>query len=324
MRVTTLVQAADLYALGSDMHHLAQRLWPITRSITGPGVRDTLAIIKEYIPDLSIKSVPSGTQCFDWVVPEEWAIFDAFIEDERGNRILEYSKNNLHVVGYSTPVDQWVDLEQLQLHLHSLPSQPTAIPYVTSYYERGWGFCLADEQRRSWKEGQYRAVIRSTLHPGVLNYGELIIMGKTDQEVLLSTYLCHPSTANELSGPVVTTELARLLSAADARKYTYRILFVPETIGSIVYLSTNLARMKERTIAGYVITCVGDERTYSYLPSRHGNTLADSVAKHVLHHLSGSYQAYSFLDRGSDERQYCSPGVDLPVASVMRSKYDTY
>jgi len=323
-RLTTLVQAADLNALGLTMHDLAQRLWPITRSITGQGVRDTLKIIKEHIPDLAIMSVPSGTQCFDWVVPEEWVIFDAFIEDESGNRIVEYSQNNLHVVGYSTPVDQWLDLEQLQAHLHSLPSQPNAIPYVTSYYERGWGFCLTDEQRQSLKPGRYRAVVRSTLHPGELNYGELILRGDTDQEILLSTYVCHPSLANEISGSVVTAAIARLLRAANPRKYTYRIVFVPETIGSIVYLSANLARMKEKTIAGYVITCVGDERTYSYVPSRHGDTLADSVAKHVLHHLSGKYEAYSFLDRGSDERQYCSPGIDLPVASVMRSKYDSY
>jgi aminopeptidase-like protein len=323
-RLTGLVQAADLNALGSTMHLMATRLWPIARSITGQGVRDTLEIIKEYIPSLSIRSVPSGTQCFDWVVPEEWTIFDAFIEDESGNRIVEYSKNNLHVVAYSIPVDQWLNLEQLQLHLHSLPSQPNAIPYVTSYYERGWGFCLADEQRRSLKEGQYRAVIRSALGPGVLNYGELILPGETDEEILLSTYLCHPSLANELSGPVVTTAIARLLRAADARRYTYRIIFVPETIGSIVYLSMHLARMKERTIAGYVINCVGDERTYSYVPSRHGDTLADFAAQHVLRHLSDDYKAYSFLDRGSDERQYCSPGIDLPVASVMRSKYAAY
>ena len=306
------------------MHLLAQRLWPITRSITGPGVRETLEIIREQIPEVSIKSVTSGTKCFDWVVPEEWTIFDAFIEDGGGNRIVEYSKNNLHVVGYSTPIDEWLSLEQLQLHLHSLPSQPSAIPYVTSYYERNWGFCLADEKRRSLKEGQYHAVIRSTLGPGVLNYGELILEGETDQEILLSTYLCHPSLANELSGPVVTAAIAKLLSTADVRKYTYRIVFVPETIGSIVYLSTHLARMKERTIAGYAITCVGDERTYSFVPSRHGATVADAAAKHVLRHLSDDYKMYTFLDRGSDERQYCSPGVDLPVASVMRSKYGVY
>src|SRR5208282_4581737 len=306
--------------LGAQMHELAAELWPIPRSITGPGVRKTLEILQREMPGLTIQSVPTGTKCFDWTVPEEWSITEAFIENESGLRIVDFQKNNLHVVGYSVPVDEWLELEQLQPHLHSLPDQPNAIPYVTSYYSRRWGFCITENQRRALSPGCYRAVIRSEL-----KYGEMLLRGESDEEILVSTYICHPSMANnELSGPVVTAALATWLSTLERRKYTYRILFIPETIGSIVYLSLNLQQLKSKTVAGYVVTCIGDDRSYSFLPSRGGDSLADMVAMHVLHHLAPGFRKYSFLDRGSDERQYCSPGVDLPVASVMRTKYGEF
>lgn len=315
----------DNKAIGSWCFALAQELWPINRSLTGQGVRTTLSRIKEQLPNLVIHEVPSGTSVFDWVVPDEWTIRDAFIEDEAGNRIVDFRNNNLHVLGYSAAVDEWLDLEELQAHLYSQPDQPDVIPYVTSYYKRRWGFCLTDNQRRSLPAGRYRAVIDSDLKPGVLNYGELLISGESETEIFFSTYVCHPSMANnELSGPVVTTAIAKWLTEQPSLRYSYRIVFIPETIGSIAYLSKNLQVMKSRVHAGYNVSCIGDDRCYSFLPSRAGDTPADHVGKHVLRHIDPDYKRYTWLDRGSDERQYCAPGVDLPIATIMRSKYGEY
>ena len=317
----------DTASVGARAYALARELFPICRSLTGPGVRQTLHILQRELPELTLHEVPSGTQCFDWTVPPEWSIREGYIATEDGRRVVDFATHNLHVVGYSTPVDAVLSLEELRPHLYSLPDQPDAIPYVTSYYRERWGFCMSHRQLESLKPGRYRIKIDSTLAPGSLTYGELLMPGQRDEEIFLSTYVCHPSMGNnELSGPVVTTEIARWLGSLKDRRFSYRIVFIPETIGSLVYLSRNLPEMKRRIVAGFNVTCVGDDRAYSYLPSRQTDTLADRAALHALRHQAGAdaFVRYSFLDRGSDERQYCSPGVDLPVATIMRSKYGAY
>lgn len=312
--------------IGAEIHALAKKLWSINRSITGDGVRETLSILKnDHLPDLIIKEVPTGTKVLDWLVPKEWEVKDAYIKTPSGEKICDFKKNNLHLVGYSIPIHQKINLNELNQHLHSVNDQPDAIPYVTSYYAERWGFCLTQKQRDALVDGEYEVFIDAQLFDGALTYGELILHGESDEEVFLSTYICHPSMANnELSGPTVTTYLAKWLISLPRRKYTYRIIFIPETIGSITYLSQNLNWLKSHVIAGFNISCIGDNRTYSYLPSRNGSTLSDQIAKHVLKWVYPQYTAYSWVDRGSDERQYCSPGVDLPIATIMRTKYGKY
>ena len=309
--------------ISKNMYGLVKDLFPICRSITGNGVRETLKIIKKQIP-IKIYEVPTGTRVFDWTVPEEWSIKDAYVLDESGKKAIDFKKNNLHIVGYSIPINKTIDLSELQEHLYSLPDQPEAIPYVTSYYQKRWGFCLSEKDRGKLKRGKYKVLIDSELKKGSLTYGELIIPGKYKKEVFLSTDICHPSMANnELSGPAVTTFLTKWI-LSKSRRYTYRIIFIPETIGSITYLSKNFKTLKRNMLAGFNVSCVGDNRSYSYIPTKAGDTYADKVALNILSFKWPNFIRYSFLDRASDERQYNAPGIDLPVCCVTRSKYGAY
>jgi len=309
--------------IGQEMYDWAVDLFPINRSLSGDGVRQTLQYIKNIIPELEVNEVPSGAKCFDWTIPQEWNCNDGYIIDPDGNKICDFKINNLHIVGYSTPIDSEIELEELIEHLYYLEEQPTAIPYITSYYSPRWGFCLSFNEFQKLKKGIYKVKINSELKDGNLTYGEIKLKGESEKEIFLSTYVCHPSMANnELSGPVVTTALVNFIKSLKGRKYSYRIVFIPETIGSITYISRNIDDMKKNIIAGFNVTTIGDDRSYSYIPTRYGNTLSDKVSKHVLQDID--YVEYSFLDRGSDERQYCSPGVDLPIATICRTKYGVY
>ena len=311
--------------IGNEIHQFAKELWPINRSITGEGVRQTLRKISNHLPSLQIKSIPTGTKVFDWTVPQEWSVKEAYIITPSGEKICDFSKNNLHLVGYSIPFEGEISFDELKKHLYTLPDQPNAIPYITSYYKERWGFCLSQEQIDTLENGSYKVVIKSTLFDGELNYGELLIKGKSDKEIFLSTYICHPSMANnELSGPTIVTFLAKYLLEINETDFSYRIIFIPETIGSITYLSKNYKDMKNKIFAGFNVSCVGDDRAYSYLPSRNGKTISDMIAKHVLKWIDPNFIKYSWFDRGSDERQYCAPGVDLPIASILRTKYGRY
>ena len=319
-------QNDDPKVLGDSMYKLADRLFPICRSITGAGVRETFDILKEYIPDLKLYEVPTGTKVMDWTVPKEWKIEEAYIEDENGKRIIDFKDNNLHVLGYSIPVDEWMTFDELKPHIYTLKDQPDLMPYVTSYYKERWGFSMSQDMLDKLdKDIKYHAVIRSELFDGSLTYGELVIPGVLEKEVFLSTYICHPSMANnECSGPSVMAHLISYIKSLRNRRYTYRIVFVPETIGAITYLSKNLEKMKRHVVAGFNLTCVGDDRTYSIVHSRYGNTLADRILTEVLKEYCPDYDDYSYLKRGSDERQYQAPGVDLPLVCFCRSKYHVY
>jgi aminopeptidase-like protein len=305
---------------------LIRSLWPINRSISGKGFDKSLKIIKNEIRTLKIKKIKTDSKVFDWIVPQEWNVTEAWIKDEDGKEIINFKNNNLHLMGYSQPIDKVLNFNQLNAHLYSLKTQPDAIPYVTSYYNKNWGFCLKYRERKKLnKKKKYHVFIKSKFIKGFLRYGEIILPGRSKKEIFISTYLCHPSLANnELSGPILTSLISSWLEKKNNRFYTYRIIFIPETIGSIVYIKKNLDNLKKRMLAGFVVTCVGDERNYSYLPSRSGDTVSDRIIKKTLNENKIKYKSYTWLDRGSDERQYCSPGVDLPVASLMRSKYGTY
>lgn len=318
---------------GKNAYDLADRIFPFFRSITGDGVRKTLKVLSDYISEedgigFDISEIPSGTQVFDWIVPKEWVIREAYIEDENGNHIIDVRDNNLHVMGYSIAVDEWVELDELLTHVYTEPEQPDVIPYVTSYYKERYGFCMSENMKNSLRPGKYHMYIDSELIDGSLTYADIVIPGESDEEIFFSTYDCHPSMAdNECSGPSLMCELIKYVKGLEKRRYTYRFTIVTETIGSIAYLATagHLSHMKEKVIAGFNLSCVGDDLQYSMIPSRYGKTLADRVLANVLkYHTQDTYNKYTYKDRGSDERQYTAPGVDLPVVCFCRSKFGLF
>ncbi len=308
-----------------DIELYFDRLWPICRSITGNGLRESFRILSDIIP-LKLTEVPSGTAVFDWVIPNEWNINDAYVITPEGKKICDFKINNLHVVNYSTPVNQEISYEELTKHLYTLERLPEAIPYITSYYREKWGFCLSKKEFDTLpKTGTYKVVIDSELKAGALTYGDCVLKGETSEEILFSSYLCHPSMANnELSGPLVLSFLYRLIASMPRRRYTYRFVIAPETIGTIAFLSNNKENVLKHVKAGYVLTCCGTNKSFVFKKSRQENSVADEVALHVLKHSGKTYSAIPFDPLGSDERQYCSPGFNLPVGSLMRSKYHEY
>jgi aminopeptidase-like protein len=312
----------DQVKTGEELHQFAAELYPICRSITGDGIRQTLAQIHKRIP-LDISEVPTGTQVFDWAVPKEWNIRDAYIKDANGNRVVDFQRSSLHVVNYSIPVRAVMPLSELREHLFTSPQQPDWIPYRTSYYKESWGFCLSHIQMLALTEGDYEVCIDSTLTNGHLTYGECFVPGRSADEVLFSTHVCHPSLANDnLSGVAVATALAEFLSERDLR-YSYRLLFIPGTIGAITWLARNRQNVG-RIRNGLVLTGIGDAGGFHYKKSRRGDAEIDLAAAHVLLHHGGPSEILEFSPYGYDERQYCSPGFNLPVGCLMRSVWGTF
>jgi aminopeptidase-like protein len=304
------------------MHELIRELFPLCRSITGQGVRDTLQIVRREVP-IEVHEVPTGTKVLDWTVPREWNIRGAHIRSPQGQVVVDFKSSNLHVVGYSVPVRTRLPLEKLREHLHSLPEAPDLIPYRTSYYRESWGFCLSHRQLESLPDGEYEVLIDSTLADGRLSYGELALPGATEEEVLFSCHTCHPSLCNDnLSGIALTTFLAKHLSSVP-RRYTYRFLFLPATIGSITWLHLNRERVS-RIRHGLVVTCVGDPGRFTYKRSRRGDAEIDRVVPYVLRSSGSEHECVDFYPYGYDERQYCSPGFNLPVGSLTRSSHGNY
>ena len=316
--------------INQNLYNLGKKIFNINRSITGKGVKKTLVIFKKELKKLKIKKISSGTNVFDWKIPPEWNVKEAYVKDKFGKKIIDIKKNNLHLVSYSKPCKIILKKDKLLKKIHSLKNQPNAIPYVTSYYKKYWGFCETQKKKDLIKKNysindKFLVKINSKFNKkGFLTYGELLIPGKSKKEILISTYICHPQMANnELSGPIVSIAIAKFFSKKKNDK-TLRFLFIPETIGSISYIKKNLDNLKKNVVAGYVLSCVGDERNYSLLTTKYGNTISDKAAKTAFSKLKIKYKTYSFLDRGSDERQFNSPGVDLPIASILKTKYGEY
>lgn len=306
------------------MEEYFDRLWPICRSLTGEGVRESLRILGEIIP-LQIHEVATGTQVFDWVIPKEWNIRDAYIITPDGRKVANFQENNLHVVSYSSPVNARMTLAELKPFLHTLVKQPQAIPYITSYYKETWGFCMShDELNKLPEDGEYQVFIDSSLEDGSLTYGELFLPGKSEEEILFSSYICHPSMANnELSGPLALAFLYKEIAKLTNRKYSYRFVLAPETIGIVTFLHEYGDSLINNLKAGYVLTCCGDLGDFTYKRSRQMNSLADRAAEHVLRY-GHKHEVINFSVGGSDERQYCAPGFNLPVGSLMRTMYQRY
>lgn len=322
-------RSQDFSQTGKAMYELACELFPIPRSITGQGFRDSLEILNKTLGGgiLKFHSIKSGTKVFDWIVPDEWNVKEAYIITPKGEKICDFKKHNLHLLNYSEAIDQEIELEELQDHLYSIEEMPDAIPYVTSYYKRRWGFCLTHNERKKLKKGKYKVYIDAKHDEnGVLDYADFILPStqNSKDEILISTYLCHPSMANnELSGPVVSIFLAKWLLSLKERRYNYRFVIIPETIGSIVYLSKHLEHLKKHVKAGFVLSCLGDDHAYSLIHTPKENTLSDKVALHTLKNKE-NFKAFSFLDRGSDERQYNAPLVNLGIVGVCRTRYGDY
>lgn len=314
------------------LYKIIKDLFPINRSLSGNGNRDTLNYLKEnYLGELKIHeySIADNPSTFDWNTPYEWNIDEAYIEDENGNKIIDFKNNNLHILGYSKSVDTTIPFSELDNHLYSLEDDIDAIPYTTSYYKTRWGFCLTHRQREELRKNPdklYHVVIKSSFNKnGSITYGELIINGYDDEEVLISTYICHPSMANDnLSGIAVAVELAKYIYSLPERKYTYRIIFIPETIGALIYLKENITHLQKHVKAGFVLSCIGDEGDYSCVHSPYNNTYTDKIVSHVLKHITNDPKEYTFLERGSDERQFCAPNVDLPICTLSRTKFGKF
>ena len=302
---------------GKELYGLVEELYPICRSITGDGVRETLKKLEKHIP-LTIHEVPTGTPVFDWTVPKEWNIRDAYIKDGKGKKIVDFQHSNLHVMSYSTPVRQTLSLEELKPHLFSLPEHPEWIPYRTSYHNEQWGFCLTHQQLLQLRDEEYEVCIDSSLENGALTYGEYYLQGEVADEVLISCHICHPSLCNDnLSGIAVATYLAKFLST-EARRYSYRFVFLPGTIGPITWLCLNEDQL-ENVKHGLVLALLGDAGSSTYKKSRQGHAEVDRIVAHVLQHSGNPYNIVDFSPYGYDERQYCSPGFNLPVGNLMRT-----
>ena len=309
--------------LADELYDLVTRLYPICRSITGDGVRRTLAIIGEHVP-LQVHEVPSGTKVLDWEVPDEWNIADAYIADDAGRRLVDLGACNLHVLNYSVPVDDELSLEELRPHLFSLPDQPDRVPYRTSYYDRNWGFCLADRQLRAMADQRYRVRIDSTLRPGYLTYGEVVVPGRTDDEILVSSHVCHPSLCDDnLSGIAVSAALARRLLDGPQLRHTVRFVYAPGTIGAITWLARN-RETAGRIRHGLTLTCLGDDHPFTYKRTVGADATIDRAAAHVLARDSPDNQLIDFFPYGYDERQYNAPGFRLPVGSLMRGRHGQF